>query len=274
MSLARRAAARSRSSRNFPAAHRDVAPIVGDAFSTEDARDRLGEAEQVMELAGVKPGMSVADVGAGEGYYTVRLAPVVGPKGRVLAEDIVPKSAISSATGSSASVSTMSRSSSAPPTIRCFRPRSFDRVFLVHMYHEVQSPYAFLWHMREGVKPDGLVIVVDSNRPIKRHGMPPAQLKCEFAAVGMQPVKFTMLAGGEAYLMAFRVAAPRPAPGQDQALRHLERVTRASRAAAGWCIRAGEDQMVEHGAIERFGRGRQPRVARQSASLGRGSPLG
>ena len=44
-----------------------------------------------MELAGVKPGMSVADVGAGEGYYTVRLAPVVGAKGRVLAEDILPR---------------------------------------------------------------------------------------------------------------------------------------------------------------------------------------
>ena len=34
--------------------------------------------------------MSVADIGAGEGYYTVRLAPLVGPRGRVLAEDIVP----------------------------------------------------------------------------------------------------------------------------------------------------------------------------------------
>ena len=53
---------------HFPPAHRDVAPIVGEAFSTEDARDRVGEAEQVMELAGIKPGMSVADVGAGEGY--------------------------------------------------------------------------------------------------------------------------------------------------------------------------------------------------------------
>src|SRR5438046_4454193 len=75
----------------FPAAHRDVAPTVSDTFSTEDARDRLGEAEQVMELAGIKPGMSVADVGAGEGYYTVRIARVVGPKGRVLAEDIIPE---------------------------------------------------------------------------------------------------------------------------------------------------------------------------------------
>src|SRR5688500_17768780 len=75
----------------FPVPHRDVAEMVGDSFSTEDARDRLGEAEQVMELAGVKPGMWVADVGAGEGYYTIRLAPAVGPRGRVLAEDIVPE---------------------------------------------------------------------------------------------------------------------------------------------------------------------------------------
>ena len=90
--------------------------------------------------------------------------------------------------------------------------QSFDRVFLVHMYHEVQSPYAFLWHLRDGVKPDGLVIVVDSNRPTQRHGIPPAQLKCEFAALGLQPVKFATLTGGEAYFMAFRIAAPRPEP--------------------------------------------------------------
>src|SRR4051794_27581157 len=62
----------------FPKAHREVAPIIDDSFSTEDARDRLGEAEEVMTLAGIKPGMSVADVGAGEGYYTVRLARIVG----------------------------------------------------------------------------------------------------------------------------------------------------------------------------------------------------
>src|SRR5215213_5132482 len=74
----------------FPKAHREVAPIVGDSFSTEDARDRLGEAEESMRIAGVKAGMWVADVGAGEGYYTVRLARAVGEGGRVLAEDIVP----------------------------------------------------------------------------------------------------------------------------------------------------------------------------------------
>ncbi len=203
----------------FPKAHRPVAPIVGDTFSTEDARDRLGEAEEVMELAGIKPGMSVADVGAGEGYYTVRLARVVGPKGRVLAEDIRPEvrdelgERIQRENLDNVAVKLGTPDNPMLPT------GSFDRVFLVHMYHEVQSPYAFLWHLRDGVKPDGLVVVVDTNRESERHGIPPAQLKCEFAALGLRPVRFSMLTGGEVYFMAFRQAAPKPLPEKINACR-------------------------------------------------------
>ena len=91
-------------------------------------------------------------------------------------------------------------------------PRSFDRIFLVHMYHEVQSPYAFLWNMREGLKPDGLVVVVDSDRPTKRHGISPDLLSCEFAAVGLRRVETEELTGGEGYLAKFRLAGPRPQP--------------------------------------------------------------
>jgi hypothetical protein len=56
------------------------------------------------------------------------------------------------------------------------------------------------------------VIVVDANRPVNRHGMPPEQLKCELAALNLKPVRFAMLTGGEAYLMAFQTAGPRPEP--------------------------------------------------------------
>src|SRR3954469_15398603 len=177
----------------FPEAHRDVAPIVGGTFSTEDARDRLGEAEDVMQLAAVKPGMSFADVGAGEGYYTVRLARVVGPKGRVLAEDVVPQVRDELSDRIQRERLDNVAVKLGAPDNPMLPSASFDRVFLVHMYHEVQSPYAFLWHLREGVKADGLVVVVDSNRPVQRHGIPPAQLKCEFAALGLQPVKSAML---------------------------------------------------------------------------------
>ena len=201
----------------FPKAHRDVAPVVGDAFSTEDVRDRLGEAEEVIELAGVKPGMSVADVGSGEGYYTVRLARAVGPKGRVLAEDIVPRVRDSlSERVQRENLNNVAVKLGTPDNPMLPR-QSFDRVFLVHMYHEVQSPYAFLWHLRESVKPDGLVIVVDSDRPIKQHGIRPKQLQCEFAALGLEPVKASRVTGGEAYFIAFRLARPRPTPGTIEA---------------------------------------------------------
>jgi predicted methyltransferase len=201
---------------HFPTAHRDVAPIVGDAFSTEDARDRVGEAEEVMELAGVKPGMSVADVGAGEGYYTVRLAPVVGAKGRVLAEDIMPevRDALSDRIQRERLDNVAVKLGT--PEDPMLPAQSFDRIFLVHMYHEVQSPYAFLWHARQGLKPGGQLILVDSDRPVKRHGTPPAQAKCELAALGLEPVKSSVLSGGEVYFMAFRIARPLPQPDKIQ----------------------------------------------------------
>jgi ubiquinone/menaquinone biosynthesis C-methylase UbiE len=196
----------------FPKAHRPVAPIVGDTFSTEDARDRLGEAEEVMRLADVKPGMSVADVGAGEGYYTVRLARVVGRQGRVFAEDIIPGVRDTLADRVQRENLDNVAVKLGTPDNPLLPAQSFDRIFLVHMYHEVQSPYAFLWHLREGVKPGGLVVVVDSNRPVERHGIPPEQLRCEFGALGLQPAGFSVLTGGEAYYMTFRVSGERPAP--------------------------------------------------------------
>ncbi|QIK79347.1 class I SAM-dependent methyltransferase [Sphingomonas piscis] len=201
----------------FPKAHRDVAPIVGASFSTEDARDRVGEAEEVMALAGVKSGMWVADVGAGEGYYTVRLAPAVGTKGRVLAEDI-------QADVRAKLLERVSRERLDNVAVRLGTPddpmlpaRSFERIFLVHMYHEVEEPYAFLWRLREGLKDGGEVVVVDADRPTRRHGIPPKLLVCEFAALGMQPTKVQKLSGGESYYASFRIAAPRPRPEEIKA---------------------------------------------------------
>ncbi len=196
----------------FPKPHRPVAPIVGDSFSTEDARDRVGEAEQVMRLAGVTEGMWVADIGAGEGYYTVRLARAVGPKGRVLAEDIFAeiRDRLAQRVQRENIDNVAVRLGEADDPM--LPPRSFDRIFLVHMYHEVTQPYAFLWHLREGLKPGGEVIVVDADRPPNRHGMPPALLACEFRALGLDLARIERLTGGEAYFAAFRIARPRPAP--------------------------------------------------------------
>jgi cyclopropane fatty-acyl-phospholipid synthase-like methyltransferase len=189
-----------------------VAPIVGQSFSTEDARDRVGEAEEVMRLAEIAPGMSVADIGAGEGYYTVRLSPLVGRRGRVLAEDIVAETRDRLAQRVQREGLDNVAVKLGQPADPMLPKASFDRIFLVHMYHEVTEPYEFLWNLREGLKPDGQVILVDSDRPVKRHGMPPQLAVCEFAALGMAPVKTARLPHAGSYVVAFRISAPRPQP--------------------------------------------------------------
>jgi predicted methyltransferase len=196
----------------FPQANRDVAQIVSDSFSTEDARDRVGEAEEVMRLAGVRRTMSVADIGAGEGYYTARLSPLVGPEGRVLAEDIVPATRDKLAERAQRERLDNVAVKLGMPDDPMLPAGSFDRIFLVHMYHEVVSPYAFLWHLRGGLKPGGEIVVVDADRPTKRHGTPPRRLDCEFAALGLVAVIHEPILGADAYFAAYRIGEPRPAP--------------------------------------------------------------
>ena len=58
-----------------------------------------------------------------------------------------------------------------------------------------------------------VVVVVDADRPVKRHGIPPARLKCELAALGLRLERFQRLGGSDSFFAAFRAAGPRPAPG-------------------------------------------------------------
>jgi SAM-dependent methyltransferase len=201
----------------FPAAARPVASIVSARWSDEDSRDKAGESVEVMDRAGVKAGMTVADIGAGEGYYTIRLAARVGTKGRVLAQDIVPEVRDKLA-------DRVERDRLEAVTVKLGTPddpglpaNSFDRVFLVHMYHEIASPYAFLWNLRPATKAGGRVIVVDANRPTNQHGTPPKLLQCEFAAVGYKMVDFVDKPSAGGYFAAFEPVGPRPEPASIKA---------------------------------------------------------
>jgi ubiquinone/menaquinone biosynthesis C-methylase UbiE len=196
----------------FPDPARPVSPIVSARFLDEDSRDRVGEAETVMRLAGIQPGMWVADVGAGEGYYTVRLAPLVGADGRVLAQDIVPETRDNLAQRVTRERLDNVAVKLGEPNDPKLPARSFDRVFLIHMYHEVQRPSEFLWYLRPSLKPIGQVVVVDADRPTDRHGTPPKLLICEFAAVGYQLTSFERLPESESYFAMFRPAGPQPEP--------------------------------------------------------------
>ncbi len=207
----------------FPTPDRPVAPIVSPRWSTEDDRDRAGEAADVMKRAGIAPGMTVADIGAGEGYYTIRLSTKVGKTGRVLAEDVIPDTTDQLA----ARVARQALDNISVQLGTVADPKlpadSFDRVLMIHMYHEIAQPYEFLWRMRPSLKPDGEVIVVDANRQTQFHGTPPALLKCEFAAVGYSLVSLTDMPEAGGYLAAFRPVGPRPQPGAMRACRLPQR---------------------------------------------------
>jgi ubiquinone/menaquinone biosynthesis C-methylase UbiE len=201
----------------FPDPARPVAPIVSARYSDEDARDSVGEFETVMQLSGVAPGMSVADVGAGEGYYTVRLAPLVGAKGRVLAQDIVTETRDNLARRVQRERLDNVAVKLGLPNDPKLPARSFDRIFLIHMYHEIERPSEFLWNLRPALKSGGSVVVVDADRTTDRHGTPPRLLLCELGAVGYRMVRFERLPDSESYLAQFEAAGPRPEPAQIRA---------------------------------------------------------
>ncbi len=190
----------------FPAPDRPVAPVVSPRWSTEDEREHVGEAAKVVGLLGDLTGKTVADVGAGEGYYEPRLSRAVGATGRVIAEDIdagtVAKLArrvrplrnVAATLGSADNVG-LARSST-------------DVVLMVHMYHEITQPFALLWRVRASLKPGGRVAIVDADRPTVNHGTPPALLQCELGAMGFARESTQMIEDG-IYLAVF---VPRAAP--------------------------------------------------------------
>ncbi len=203
---------RAAAARGFPHADRPAATTTGDDVSTDARRDQLNEATTVMKLADIRPGMTVADIGAGEGYYTVRLARRVGRKGRVLGEDI--DGAALTQLGDRVQRERFDNVSieQGDAADAHLPGASFDRIFMVHMYHEISEPYAFLWHMRPALRPHGRVIIVDVDRPTGTHGIPPAQLFCEFAAVGFRLTEFVRKPELTGYYAQFEAVGDRPAP--------------------------------------------------------------
>lgn len=203
---------RAETAREFPPADRPVAPTVSTKWSTEEARDRVNEAEDVMDSADVRPGMTVADIGAGDGYYTVRLAQRVGAGGRVLAQDIIPEVIERLADRVARErLDNVSLKLGAVDDPR-LPVASFDRVFMVHMYHEIGEPYAFLWRLRPALRKGGQVLVVDGDRPIAQHGTPFRLLVCEFQAVGYKLVSYDDKQHAGGYLARFVPEGPRPEP--------------------------------------------------------------
>jgi SAM-dependent methyltransferase len=199
----------------FPKPDRPVAGIVSPIWHDEKERDDAGEPGQLVRLLGIKSGMTVADIGAGSGYYVVRLSSIVGPNGRIIAEDVVPeylRSLRERVRDLGLQNVTISLGEPHDPKLPA---ASVDIAILVHMYHEIEQPYGLLYNLVPALKPEARVGIVDSFKPTSKHGTPPGLLRCELAAVGYREISLDRLTASDAYLAIFAPpsVASRTRPG-------------------------------------------------------------
>jgi ubiquinone/menaquinone biosynthesis C-methylase UbiE len=172
-----------------PMTGRQIAGIATDATWLDRATREAEESpEQALALMGIDPGMAVADVGAGSGYMTTRLARLVGPSGRVYANDIQPAmlriirdKAAAEHLGNVEVVQGTETDVGLPD-------RAVDLAILVDVYHELRHPQEMLRSIHRSLKPGGRLILVeyrkeDAAAPIApTHRMSVADARTEISA--------------------------------------------------------------------------------------------
>jgi SAM-dependent methyltransferase len=133
-----------------------------------EGRELYERRDRVMSLAAVKPGMSVADIGAGTGLFTMMLSDAVGPQGRVYAEEVLDKfsryiaeRALREGRNNVVSVVGTERSVGLPPG-------SIDLAFLCDVYHHFDYPDEMLASIRSALRDQGEVFLVEFRREAGR----------------------------------------------------------------------------------------------------------
>ncbi len=174
---------------------REIAQVMGHlgaGWLERPEREREERTEHLLGMLRVEPGMTVADIGAGSGYFTRRLARLVGDGGRVMATDIQPEMLEILdrgllAEGISNVGMVLGRVDDAG-----LAPSSVDLILLVDVYHEFDHPWEMLRSMRRALRPGGRVALVEyrANDPVvpikPLHTMTAAQSRLEFEAAGFR----------------------------------------------------------------------------------------
>ena len=186
-------------------------PYAGDLsiFETPD-RDKKLEINRVMDLLKITPGKTVADIGAGSGWFTVRAARRVGADGTVYAEDINPQAIQYIDDRSKKEQLGNVRTLLGTPDDPKLAPNSVDAVLLLKVYHEIAHPVPFMRDVRAALRPAGRVGVIDrnGNGSGTDHGLPQATLEREMAEAGFKKVAmydFTKK-DGQDYFLIFEAA--------------------------------------------------------------------
>ena len=169
--------------------------VEGAEWLDRAERDNEEDPDHAIDVLKITKGSTVADIGAGSGYMTVKLAKKVGPDGKVFANDIQPgmlelltrrlqKSKITN-------VSTVLGTQDDPR----LPLDAIDLVLMVDVYHELSQPQLMLRHIKASLKPTGRLVLLeyrkeDPNIPIRpEHKMSVAEAKLEVEAEGFKLTK-------------------------------------------------------------------------------------
>jgi ubiquinone/menaquinone biosynthesis C-methylase UbiE len=167
---------------------------LGAEWLTRATREREEACSKLIAALDLRPGQTVCDLGCGNGFYTLEIAPLVGPKGFVWAVDIQPEMLQMLAERAEKRGITNIRSILGTVVDPKLPDGAIDLLLLVDVYHEFSNPEEMLREMRESLKPEGRIALVefraeDPDVPIKpEHKMSQVQVMKEYEANGLKLV--------------------------------------------------------------------------------------
>jgi len=181
--------------RRHPVSGRVFAPVMGvggAGWLERPEREDEEAPSKAIDLLELKPGMAVADIGAGSGYYSSRIAKRVGPTGHVYATDIQPgmidilERRIKQE--GLTNVTTVLGAADDPK----LPPKSIDLAIMVDVYHELQQPQIFLQRLKDAFKPGGRLVLLEFRKEdpkipiLEVHKMSVAEVDQEMKAEGYE----------------------------------------------------------------------------------------
>lgn len=185
-------------------------PYTGDLSIFEDEnRAKNLQIDRVMDILKIGDGKSVADIGAGSGWFTVRAAQRVGAKGKVFAVEInqeyINHINDRAKRENFTNIQTVLGAEDDPK----LQANSIDAVLILKTYHEIGKPITVLKNLRKALKKDALVGIIDKNGAGDDHGIDKEKVVEEAKRAGFvlkEEFDFTK-ADGMDYFLVFQVEA-------------------------------------------------------------------
>ena len=176
-----------------PVSGRQIAGVMGHqgaAWLERPEREKEEAPTKAIAALNIKPGQSVADIGAGSGYYSVLLAGAVGPTGRVFATDIQPEMLALIKKKLDALPIPQIQLVLGTPTESRLPDASVDLALMVDVYHELSEPQVFLRSLKRALKPGGRLVLIEFRKEDRRvpireeHKMTVSEARKELEAEG------------------------------------------------------------------------------------------